>query len=157
MYIRTYEFPAVWVHEHDAYIHAVHRADMSSSVFAPPQDLDAFREFKKAAREMGYSNVMRYATEHELAHQHVSLAMGRECSWIVWNDAHKDNPIDHGNEWPNRPQDEEHLVNRLQRFVNLGIEDTEGCLRGVFGNRLEAIASQFLPLARPWLQLSLQL
>jgi hypothetical protein len=93
MYIRTYEFPAVWVHEHDAYIHAVHRADMSSSVFAPPEDLDAFREFKKAAKEMGYSNVMRYATEHELAHQHVSLAMGRECSWIVWNDAHKDNPL----------------------------------------------------------------
>jgi hypothetical protein len=158
MYIRTYEFPACWVHEYEGYVHIVHRNDDSSSVFAPPKDQagNNLPDFIAAAHEMGYSDIMRYAVEHELAHQHVSLAMGRECSWVVWDDAHKHlerpEPPEWADEWPNRPQDEEHLVNRLQRFCNLGVEDDQGCLRGVFGDRLEEVARQFVALARPWLR-----
>lgn len=159
-YLYTYEFPAVWVHAWSDCVHIVHRADGSSSIFAPPR-IEGNRydpAFCSAAHEMGYSDIMRYAVEHELSHQHVSLALGRTCSWVVWDDAHKadkvegQEPPEWADAWPYRPQDEEHLVNRFQRFVNLGIDDQEGCLRALFGDRLEEMAREFVKLARPWLQ-----
>jgi hypothetical protein len=149
-YIRTYRFPACWVHEHAAYVHIVFRADHSESIFQPPTD-EPGKEFAAAAHEMGYSDLMRYAVEHEIAHQHVSLAMGREYSWVVWCDAHKDQQAPWTDRWPNRPEDEEYLANRLQQFANLGIEDGYGCLRGIFGSRLEEVAREFVQIARPWL------
>jgi hypothetical protein len=150
-YIRTHEFPACWVHHHHGYVHVVFKSDHSESVFQPPIDEPGHKAFVEAAHEMGYSDIMRYAVEHEIAHQHVSLAMGREYSWVVWSDAHKDQAAPWTDQWPSRPEDEEHLVNRLQQFANLGIEDEHGCLRGIFGGRLEEVAREFVQIARPWL------
>jgi hypothetical protein len=151
-YVATVEFPACWVHILSDLILTIFKADRTESVFAPPKDEHGnyLPDFIAAAHEMGYTDLMQYAAEHELAHQHVSLALGREYSWVVWQDAHsrQEHPVmpPWTEEWPGTPSDEEHLVNRLQQFVNLGIEDSYGCLRAAFGERLEEIARQFVML-----------
>jgi hypothetical protein len=142
MHIRTYALPCAFIHEHTKYVHTVFKADQSECVFAPTKD----QAFADAAREMGYgcieNGLMRYAVEHELAHHVSALERGLTHSLVAWAAAHNSWSSFDGAEWPMRAQDEEHLANRLQRFMNLGLEDQEGCLRGVYGKRLAEVAEK---------------
>jgi hypothetical protein len=134
-------------------IHTVFKADRSESVFAPPNIMNGgsgreSAEFEAAAIEMGYSDPRRYAVEHELAHQIVALEQMQDHSYVIWKQAHGETPT---MEDP-AVAAEEHLANRLLRYINLGIDDEYGRLQAVFGAWLPAIAHKFLMIARPWLR-----
>ena len=148
MVVRSYRLPRITLYESTAAVRTVFETDGSESMFAPPcVDGQVEQFFIDAAHEMGYSDLMRYAVEHELSHQIVALEQGQPHSPIVWAAAHEDlDSLSQGDK-----EAEEHLVNRLQQFMNLGIEDSYGCLREVFGSRLEKIAIRLLLTARPWL------
>jgi len=87
---------------------------------------------------MGYLNAMQYGLEHDLTHSWLAIRLGRPHSLVVWADAHG---------VPQLPKqlydDEEHLVNRMQYYLNSGIEDEDfGVLRRTFGDQLPDVASK---------------
>ena len=148
MHIRTYTLPDCWLHEHSNYIHTVYVKDRSECVFAPPLNQDGVIEtdFLLAANEMGYSDPMRYAVEHEIAHHITALERSLPHSVVVWKAAHNEPMTDD----PECDQ-EEHLANRLQLYMNTGELDSHGLLEHHYGKRLPQIAVKLLMIARPWL------
>lgn len=168
--IRTYTLPAAVMHEYGGYVHTV-LADGSENHYHPPcWSLDYLR----AAQEMGYSDPMRYTVEHEIAHHLVAdkaPVSGSRCLFDPVTPGPKHPPAyGAGRCWifsriiyracHNLPMSmeepesaaEEHLVNRLQRYANLGQADPYGELERVFGERLPAVAAHLLGIARPWLK-----
>jgi hypothetical protein len=83
-----------------------------------------------AAREMGYgSDWWRYITEHDLTHHFVADAIGQPFSYAI-HDGNGDVPLCDA---PQEQQDEEHLVNRLQRWLMTGDPDPYGQVQRHFG------------------------
>jgi len=116
-------------------------------------------EFARYAALAGYSDPMQYGLEHDVTHHWVAERLGWEHSRVVWADAHKcigetiefDQSVTAEEGWPRRCQDEEHIVNSLQRFMNTGAKDDHGVLDALFGERLPAVAHALLVFLRPWL------
>jgi hypothetical protein len=108
--------------------------------------------FREAARLMGYGDLwQRYGVDHDVAHSFLAHALGWPFSRVVWSDAHKRRPHGWERHWPYKPWDEEHLVNRLQCYVQTGQRDTDyGILDKVWGDRLPAVAAHLASWLRPW-------
>ena len=109
--------------------------DGNASHFWPPV---CDRAFQDTAHKMGYLNAMQYGLEHDLTHSWLAVNLGRSHSLVVWADAHG---------VPQVPKqlydDEEHLVNRMQCYLNTGIDDQDyRVLRYTFGNRLPHLGSE---------------
>lgn len=123
--------------------------DGASCLFAPPlaEDGSIDAGFLAAMQEMGYTDPFQYALEHELGHHIVAFGRGLPHSSIVWDAAHH---VAMSMEEPDRAA-EEHLVNRLQRYMNLGAADPYGCLQQTFGENLPGVAKNLLHVSRPWL------
>ena len=152
MLIRTYNVgPAILTEYADGVVHTRFKADDSFCQFAPPRDEDGniISSFCDAATDMGYSDPRRYAVEHEIAHHIVAKGRGLEHSPIVWDAAHG---VPMSLDEPERAA-EEHLVNRLQRFANLGLPDEHGCLEAELGSDLAGWSVRLIAIARPWLRL----
>lgn len=124
--------------------------DGSVSEFWPPVEKPSFRE---AAAEMGYSDPMRYGLEHDLAHHLLAEVLGWPHSRSIWADAHGRTKGADGSDRPMPPSVayDEHLTNRLQRWVNLGTADPFGALEYELGDRMPWVGRRLLELARPWL------
>lgn len=83
-----------------------------------------------AAREMGYlTNWWRYITEHDLTHHFVADRLGQPYSYAI-HDGDGGRPL---SDAPQEQQDEEHLVNRLQRWMMTGDPDPYGEVQRRFG------------------------
>lgn len=122
--------------------------DNSVSVFYPPIEK---AEFVAHARYAGYVDPMQFGLEHDVLHHHVAELLGWERSHVVWWDA---------NGQPGEPETkdlrdyEEHVVMRLQRYINLGEKDDDyGVLEDLFGYKLPGVALDALCVVRPWLSL----
>jgi len=148
------EFSAAFVCVYSRHVITRFKADGSISDFYPPLHK---RDFVFAAIEMGYPHddrgIMQYGIEHDLTHHWLAAEMGWPYSYSIWSAAHsKGNselPMD---KWSQRIKDEEHLVNRLQRYVNTGEKDDDyGCLDGAFGKSLPSKAGDLILLLRPWI------
>lgn len=120
--------------------------DNSVSVFYPPTQKE---EFVTHARYAGYVDPIQFGLEHDILHHHVAELLGWERSHVVWWDAHGQ---------PDEPETkelrdyEEHIVMRLQRYINLGEKDDDyGVLEGLWGYRLPDIAADALSVMRPWI------
>jgi hypothetical protein len=117
------------------------------SVFYPPIEKE---EFVAHARYAGYVDPMQFGLEHDVLHHHVAELLGWERSHVVWWDA---------NGQPDEPETkelrdyEEHIVMRLQRYINLGERDDYGVLEDLFGDKLPDIALEALCVMRPWIRL----
>lgn len=135
-------------------------ADGSENFLYPPVDDPAYIA---AANEMGYSCPFRYGVEHELAHHVLAGArgLGKETvvplqtsrgleptSRIIYRACHS-LPMSMDEEVS---ANEEHLVNRLQRYANLGEPDSWGHLERELGADLPTVARKLIMLARPWLE-----
>jgi hypothetical protein len=150
---REFRTAEAWVY-HD-HIVSVFREDRSKSEFRPPlRD----RDFVFAAIEMGYPHsdrgIMQYGLEHDLTHHFVADELGWPHSWSIWSAAHSTwDPNKTAGKWSQRVADEEHLVNRLQKYVNTGqVDEDYGVLRGTFGSNLRDVAGRLVLILRPWLQ-----
>lgn len=107
--------------------------DGACSRFYPPVDN---AEFCKCATMFGYTNAMQYGLEHDITHSWQAFYQGKPYSEVVWAEAHGSRE---------KPQqvydDEEHLVNRLLKYLNTGEVDTDyEVLRGTFGSKLPDVA-----------------
>lgn len=122
------------------------REDESFSDFWPPISKASFIG---AAHEMGYLSVMQYGIEHDIMHALIAEECGWPHSWSVWSAAHgTTGPERSPDEWSQRVRDEEHLVNRMQAYINTGKLDGFGNLFGTFGDRLPDVACKFIKVLR---------
>jgi hypothetical protein len=150
------EFAAAFVWVYEKHIITQFKSDGSVSDFWPPLHK---RDFAFAAIEMGYPldncGIMQYGIEHDLTHHWLAGAMGWPYSFSIWSAAHSKEgnselPMDR---WSQRIKDEEHLVNRMQRYINTGQKDDDyGCLDRAFGDTLPSKAGDLIFLLRPWLK-----
>lgn len=89
------------------------------------------------ARQFGYTNQLQYGLEHDLAHNWLAELLGKDWSEVIRADAL-------GERDPAKQKaydDEEHLVNRLQYYVNTGRLDNDyGVLGATFGTDLPFVA-----------------
>lgn len=87
-------------------------------------------EYRQIALKHGFSEDWRfYAYTHELTHHWLADRLGWEWSWAIHDN--QDHPIDG---MPAHIAWEEHIVNRLQRFLMTGKRDEHGVLYAVLGN-----------------------
>lgn len=147
---RKIEFPSAVVTIWPSHVETRFREDGSVSAFYPPVGK---ADFRAAATEMGYADPHQYGVEHDIAHHVVAEALGWPHSRSIWADAHgrSANPDGSPRPMPQRILYDEHLTNRLQRFVNTGKSDPWGALEHEFGASLGKVARRFLRHARPWL------
>lgn len=122
--------------------------DNSVSVFYPPTQK---AEFVTHAGYAGYVDPMQFGLEHDILHHHITEVLGWGRSSVVWWDAHgqPDEP-----ETKELRDTEEHVVIRLQRYINLGEMDDYGVLEDLFGYKLPDVALDALCVMRPWLRTS---
>ncbi|WP_407529419.1 hypothetical protein [Methylobacterium oryzisoli] len=150
--IRTLEFrtASLAIHEHD--IITTFREDGSQSRMWPPIG-EAW--YQAIARNLGYTDPLQYAREHEITHHWLADEMGWPHSWSLWSAAHgawdSSKPA---RPWSQRVKDEEHTVNSLQRYINTGEVDAYGCLQAQWGDELPEAAGRLVALMRPWCRLS---
>lgn len=144
--MRELRFPSAWVVIHADRVESTFDEDGSVSLFCPPVGKPAF---EAAARYAGYADSMLFGLEHDAFHHVVAHRLGWRRSWVVWWDAHgqPDDPATQG--WRDL---EEHIVIRMQRFINTGERDEDyGVLEAHFGRDLPLVARDGLLLVRPWL------
>lgn len=146
--MRVVEFKSATVEIHDHIIRTIFREDGSSADMWPPTG-EAW--YQDVARSMGYTDALLYAREHELVHHWLADHMGWPHSWSVWSQAHGTWDSTKPNRpWSQRVADEEHIVNRLQRYLNTGEVDVDyGVLTGTWGERLPAVAVELMGVLRP--------
>lgn len=143
--IRVLTWPNVCVLIYPDHVESRFSADASISRFFPPVGKE---DFEWAARYAGYADSFRFGIEHDILHHCVADRLGWQRSAVIWWDAHGQ-PDDGMQSWRDY---EEHLVVRLQRFINTGERDIDHrCLDGAFGPHLSAVARNALLLMRPWL------
>lgn len=91
----------------------------------------------QTARLFGYTNPLQYGLEHDLTHNWLAEFRGHDWSEVIRAAAV-------GKRDPDKQQvydDEEHLVNRLQYYINTGrLDDDYGVLGAMFGSDLPFIA-----------------
>jgi hypothetical protein len=122
-----------------------HESDAVSLFYPPTQKA----EFVEHARYAGYVDPMQFGLEHDILHHHIAEVLGWERSLVVWWDAH--GQPDDPKTKPLRDY-EEHLVMRLQRYINLGEKDDDyGILEMLWGTSLPDIALEALCVMRPWI------
>ena len=91
-------------------------------------------EYRQIARDHGFGEDWRfYALTHELTHHWLADRLGWEWSWAIHDDEH--HALD---AMPAHIAWEEHIVNRLQRFIMTGQRDEHGVLYAVLGNLTQA-------------------
>jgi len=144
--VRVLHFRNATVRVHSNHVETTFNGTGRVSRFFPPVGQPAF---DAAARYAGYADSLRFGLEHDILHHAVSDQVGWARSPVVWWNACGE---------PDDPQTkelrdlEEHLVVRLQRYINTGEMDEEyGLLRQYFGEELAAFATSALLLCRPWL------
>jgi hypothetical protein len=148
------EFDSAFVWVYERHVLTQFKEDGSTSDFYPPLYK---RDFVFAAIEMGYPHddrgILQYGIEHDLTHHWLAGAMGWPYSYSIWSAAHsKGNSELPMEKWSQRIKDEEHLVNRLQKYVNTGQKDDDyGCLDRAFGDTLPSKAGDLIFLLRPWM------
>jgi hypothetical protein len=152
---RELEFSSAFALVYDDRVVTIFKADGSSSEFWPPLTK---RSFVWAAIEMGYRHdnggILRYGIEHDITHHWLADEMGWPHSYSIWGAAHakpgnSDLPME---KWSDRVKYEEHMVNRLQKYINTGEKDDDyGCLDRTFGHALPRKALDLTLLLRPWL------
>ena len=106
-------------------------------------------EFVEHARFAGYVDPMQFGLEHDIMHHVVSTCLGWERSPVVWWSARgcPDEP-----ETQERRDYEEHMVVRLQRYINTGkLDEDYGLLEASFPCGLPYVVRQAIVSARPWL------
>jgi hypothetical protein len=87
-------------------------------------------EYRQIALEHGFGDDWRfYAYTHEITHHWVADRLGWEWSWAVHDNVHYEM-----DKMPAHIAWEEHLVNKLQRFIMTGKPDEHGVLYAVLGN-----------------------
>jgi hypothetical protein len=120
--------------------------DDSVSLFYPPTQK---AEFVEHSRYAGYVDPTQFGLEHDILHHHVAELLGWERSHVVWWDAHGQ-PDEPGNK--DLRDYEEHIVMRLQRYINTGEKDDDyGVLEELWGFRLPSVAADALGVMRPWI------
>lgn len=139
------EFGSATVRVHAQRVESTFREDGSVSRFIPPVGKP---DFEWEARCAGYVNPLQFGLEHDVLHHVVAERLGWTRSYVVWWDAHGQPHDPDTQGWRDM---EEHLVMRLQRFINLGERDEYGVLEAQFGEGLGAFARHALLLVRPWL------
>jgi hypothetical protein len=128
--------------------------DGAVSEFVPPTHDP---EFIRVAHWAGYGDPLTYGLEHDVTHSWVAHRLGYGVSRVVWADAHEGTDSERDRErvlgigFPDRCDDEEHCVNRLQRYINQGSPDEFGVLDSTFGAELPSVARELLLVLRPWL------
>jgi len=133
-------FGDVEVQVHPNHIRTQFRDGAISKFFPPVEQPD----FQLCARMFGYTNSMQYGLEHDTAHSWLAHAKGLPHSEVVWAEAHgrKDLPAQ-------VYDDEEHLVNRMLRYLNTGqVDDDYKVLEGTFGKRLPSVAQTLWKVLR---------
>lgn len=95
--------------------------------------------YVSVAESIGYAidQVDRYAIEHDLTHHWVADTMGWPHSYSLYSAGQRQiqNLPYHspnGETWSDRVREEEHMVNKLQRFVRLGTPDEFGVIQTKF-------------------------
>lgn len=152
---RVIEFRTASVRVFEDRVETTFKEDGSLNTFYPP----IYKaDFVWAGIEMGYphsdAGIMRYGLEHDITHHWLADELGWPHSWSIWSAAHAkpDTLPKPGQKWSQRVADEEHLVNRLQKYINTGELDTDyGVLAGTFGDKLPQVAGRLLVLLRPWI------
>lgn len=109
-------------------------------------DLGALRddaEYKEIAAWAGYADAWQsYGIEHELTHHWLATRLGWPWSWSL-----HDNPPQ---PWPPHVAWEEHLVNRLQRYMMTGKADEFNVLERVFAYNLWEASEALHEELRRW-------
>lgn len=120
----------------------VNRFDGDSCALSP--------DFMRAVAFAGYgTNWFQYVVEHELGHAWLATRMGWPHSWSLHGAATGEDGPYHGGPMSERVAAEEHLVVRLQRYVNTGeVDEDYGVLADTFGDELPAIAGELRKLWR---------
>lgn len=131
--------------------------DGAISSFWPfaPRSEEGIKVFLDAAKEMGYVNPMQYGIEHDITHAFAVDAIHdmardiprwawRGVSGVVWAQAHP------GFELKQQDRDdEEHVINRLQKYLNTGEVDNDwGVLEDLFGYNLPRVGQVMWRLLR---------
>ena len=171
--VRRYKLPEATVCEYADHVHT-RLSDGSECVPAPVDG----PEYGLTCLEMGYPATaegrMRYAVEHEIVHHLIAKGLfdlddihpegeptltviawknglvRRVFSRIIFNACHG---VEQNMEQP-QSKAEEHLVNRFQRWVNLGERDPFGELERKFNKKhLAEMCRDFLDIAKPWTKL----
>ena len=87
--------------------------------------------YRDIARDMGFGEDWQfYALTHEITHHWLADRLAWNWSWAVHDDIH------YQGEMPAHIAWEEHMVNKLQRFVMTNKPDEHGVLQAVFGSTL---------------------
>lgn len=94
-------------------------------------------EYQQIARDMGYDDVERYAVDHELMHHFIADQLGWNHSFAVYENTWYDEP------WPAHIAWEEHIVNKMQRYVKTREPDEYGVLQKIFRERLGGVGYRF--------------
>jgi hypothetical protein len=93
--------------------------------------------YVQVARQFGYTNPLQYGLEHDLTHSWMAQHQGKDWSEVIRADAL-------GTRDPEKQgvyNDEEHLVNRMQHYLNTGrTDDDYGVLTATFGTDLPFVA-----------------
>lgn len=148
---RVVEFRACTATVYPDHVETRFREDGTVSLFYPPVTKPSF---VAAATEMGYTDPLQYGLEHDLAHHGVAEEMGWPHSYSIWSAAHGTAANPDGSDRPMSPRvaRDEHMTNRMQRYLNTGAKDDDyGCLDAAFGDRLPEFAGRLLRILRPWI------
>ncbi len=118
-------------------------ADGAHSNFYPPVH-DA--EFCRCATQFGYVDPLQYGLEHDVTHNWLAHELREDAiSPVVWAAAHGGERLLPAQDY----EDEEHLVNRLQFYLNTGRRDDDyNVLHHTFGHRLPIVAMRLWRVLR---------
>lgn len=134
----VYDFGTTYVRVFNNHVDTVFKEDGAVSSFWPMVERPERVEFVRCAKMFGYVDPMQYGREHDVIHSWLAEKMGKLFSRVVWCDAHKVDRKDFQREC----DDEEHLVNRMQRYLNVGELDVDyGILANTFGTHLPEVGA----------------
>lgn len=134
----VYDFGSVFLKVFADHVDTIFIKDGAISSFWPMVERPDLDEFVKYAKFFGYANPMQYGREHDVIHSWLAKKLIKPFSRVVWCDAHK---ISQEN-FKRECEDEEHLVNRMQKYLNTGETDTDyGILVNTFGTHLPEVGA----------------
>lgn len=91
--------------------------------------------YRQIAKDHGFGDDWQYyALTHELTHHWLADRLAWNWSWAIHDDDHHEM-----DQMPSHIAWEEHIVNKLQRFIMQDKLDDENVLRSVFGDALPDI------------------
>lgn len=133
-----YDFGATYVRVFRHHVDTTFKEDRAVSSFWPMVERPDLDEFVRCAKMFGYVDPMQYGREHDVIHSWLAQKLKKAFSRVVWCEAHKVPQDDFKREC----DDEEHLVNRMQNYLNTGETDADyGILANTFGPNLPEVGA----------------